>query len=243
MASALSACRPTPRASGPIPQDAYVWQREWTSNVVASVRSNGPAFRQLVVLAGEVSWSAGQPHLAPVFPDWPALRALPSPPRIGLALRIGPFPGPFEPDDSHARFLRRTARDSLQAAQNAGLAVAELQIDFDCAERRLDGYRIWVEALKQEAAPVPVVITALPSWLNQASFRKLAASTDGFVLQVHSLSRPRNASEPASLCDPEAARRRDGKDHTHSRSSHSPRRPSGLRAAATRRVRCGAAPR
>jgi hypothetical protein len=64
-----------------------------------------------------------------------------------------------------------------------------------------------VEALRRRAAPVPVTITTLPSWLEQSSFRRLIAAADGYVLQVHSLEHPRRIDSPLILCDPAAARR------------------------------------
>jgi hypothetical protein len=85
--------------------------------------------------------------------------------------------------------------------------VAELQVDFDCAERKLDDYRCWVEMLRARVAPVPLVITALPAWLDQPAFRRLVAAADGFVLQVHSLARPKTPGDAFQLCDPSAARR------------------------------------
>jgi len=33
------------------------------------------------------------------------------------------------------------------------LELAELQLDFDCAESKLDGYRVWVEAIRSRLAP------------------------------------------------------------------------------------------
>ena len=203
---ALGACRPTPRASGPLPQDAYVWQRDWSSNVVQAVRDRGPAFSRVVVLAGELDLRPSPPRWTPVPFAPPPPRADTKPLTWGLALRVGPFPGPFEPEGNPIRLLRRLARESLARAQRAGVPIAEVQIDFDCADRHLDGYRVWIEALKRELAPMPVTITALPSWLDQRSFRTLAAVTDGFVLQVHSLARPRHARDPLPLCDPVAAR-------------------------------------
>lgn len=202
-------CRPTPRHTGPLAQDAYVWHREWNSNVVASVQTHAPSFGILTLLVAEVSFTAGQPRIVRITPDWTPFQALPNPtrPRTGLALRIGPFPGPFKADDPTTRWLRRIAKDCLAEARNAGVDIAEFQIDFDCPERHLDGYRVWVEALRTELAPVPVLITALPAWLGQRAFRPLAAATDGFVLQVHSLNRPRHPKDPVPLCDPEQARR------------------------------------
>lgn len=205
LAFGLTACRQEPRTSGALPHDAYVWQRTWTPSVSDAVRSHAGAFGMVSVLVGEVSWTSRPPQVVLAAPNITALQSVAPGTRIGLALRVGTFPGPFEADDAATRFLRRIARESLENAQKSGIAVAEFQIDFDCAERHLEGYRIWIEALRRELAPVPVLFTALPSWLNRSAFRTLAASSDGFVLQVHSLSRPRHLHESIALCDPAAA--------------------------------------
>ncbi len=202
----LTGCRQEPRASGPLANDAYVWQRTWSPSVTHSVRTHAGAFSMLSVLVGEVTWASKSPQVVRVTPDFAALQAIPQATQLGIALRVGVFQGPFSPDDPTARFLRNTARQCLDDARKSGIDVAEFQIDFDCAERHLDGYRLWIEALRRELAPVPVVFTALPSWLKRSAFRRLAASSDGFVLQVHSLARPRHVQEPAVLCDPLAAR-------------------------------------
>jgi len=99
-------------------------------------------------------------------------------------------------------FLAGLAREIIASARTAGLQAAELQIDFDCAESRLDGYKTWVQAFKRSVADTPVVITALPSWLNRKAFARLANAADGYVLQVHSLERPTSPDEPIILCDP-----------------------------------------
>ena len=53
---------------------------------------------------------------------------------------------------------------------------------------------------------MPVTITALPSWLEQASFQRLVSAAGSYVLQVHSLDRPRQIDSPWTLCDPAGAR-------------------------------------
>ncbi len=207
VALALAACRREPRASGSLAHDAYLWQRAWNPEVRDAVRSHAGAFGVLSVLFGEIGWASGSPKLVRVSSDAAVLRDLAPTTRIGIALRVGSFAGPFEADDATTRFLLGAARDCLRTAQAAGIQVAEFQIDFDCSERRLDGYRIWVEELRRELAPVPLILTALPSWLKQRTFPALAKASDGFVLQVHSLSRPANIHAPATLCDPALAMR------------------------------------
>lgn len=201
---AVAACDRPPRAAGPLPQDVYVWQRSWTTNVVAAIRQHATHFGSVTALAGEVSWPDGRPQLTRVALDYPALRASARP--VGLALRVGTFPGPFGADDDPIRFLRATLRELVAESGRAGLAPAELQLDFDCAGSRLAGYRTWITALRPAIQPTPLVITALPSWLKRREFETLARAADGFVLQVHSVERPGKPDDPVVLCDPVRAR-------------------------------------
>jgi len=57
----------------------------------------------------------------------------------------------------------------LAEAKTNQLKVRGLQIDFDCAESKLESYRVWIEALRQHISPAPLTITALPSWLSNLS--------------------------------------------------------------------------
>jgi hypothetical protein len=188
-----------------LPHEAYVWQRVWNEPVREAVSQHAADFRQLVLLNAEVSWKGRAPHVVHVPLDYVTLRELQRP--VGLALRIGPFPGPFTADDRIATFLADLAASLVAQARANSIELNELQLDFDCAESKLDGYRIWVEAIQRKVAPLPVTITALPSWLNQPAFARLARASTNYVLQVHSLERPRSMDAPFTLCDPSAARR------------------------------------
>lgn len=178
-------------ASGPLAQEAYVWQRLWTPPVTDAVRDASPQLHRLVALAAEISWDTGGPRVAEADIDLSAMR-----PSFGLALRIGPS----RPDAAKSTFVA----DQAHAIVRRVPRVSELQIDFDCPESRLDGYCAWVRAIKERVAPVPVIITALPSWLDRPAFAALARECDGYVLQVHSLHRPGVSS---ALCDPAEAQR------------------------------------
>ena len=54
---------------------------------------------------------------------------------------------------------------------------------------------------------IPLVATALPTWLNSQEFAGLAKNTDGFVLQVHSLDPPDHPSGNFRLCDTDLAKK------------------------------------
>jgi hypothetical protein len=110
-------------------------------------------------------------------------------------------------DTSVTDYLCNVAAGIVNEARTNRVPLAELQIDFDSAESKLEGYRIWVEAIQRRVAPLPVTITALPSWLDSRAFQRLAAVATNYVLQVHSVERPKSFTAPFTLCDPRAARR------------------------------------
>ena len=132
--------RTAPRANGPLAQDAYVWNRAWVGPVQEAITTHATNFTSLVVLAAEVSWANREPRVVRVALDHAALRNTSRP--VGLALRIGPYSGPFGSDDRLTRWLADLASSIVVEARTNGLSVAELQIDFDCAESKLGGYRV-----------------------------------------------------------------------------------------------------
>jgi hypothetical protein len=186
-----------------MPQSAYVWQRAWTEAVSDAVTEHGTNFTELVALSAEVSWKNRLPQIVRVPLDPLALQGMGRP--LGLALRIGAYSGPFKADDAQAHVLTDLAASLLAEAASNRLSVAELQLDFDCAESKLDGYAVWVKAIRSKVKPVPVTITALPAWLKQPAFKRLIAAADGYVLQVHSLARPKRMEASFNLCDPPEA--------------------------------------
>ncbi|HSF39584.1 MAG TPA: DUF3142 domain-containing protein [Thermoanaerobaculia bacterium] len=199
----LAACR-SERASGPLRQEAYVWQRSWTPSVREAV-AEARGFAGIVVLAAEVDFRGAAPRVVRVPLAGPSLRASGRP--VGVAVRVLSFPGRFGDDPRLGQSLAKLARSLLAEAKAQGLPVSEIQIDYDCPESKLDDYRGLLPVLREAVAPVPVVITALPAWLSQKrAFGELMAAADGTVLQVHSLSPPRGPDERIVLCDPEAAR-------------------------------------
>jgi hypothetical protein len=188
----------------PLPHDAYVWQRSWNQPVRDSVAKHAQTFSNLVVLAAEVSWKQQEPEVVRVAVEYPVLAAAKTP--VGLALRIGPYSGPFAETNRVTLMLCSLAKGLVAEATAKGVKPSELQIDFDCAESKLEGYRTWVTAMRKAVAPVPLTITTLPTWLRQPTFGPLVAATDGFILQVHSLERPKSFDTPFTLCDPATAR-------------------------------------
>jgi len=193
------------RALPPLGQEAYVWQRAWNNSVVRAVTNHGSAFTNLIVLEAEVAWNKINPELMRAHVDYAALKATRRP--IGIALRVDAYSGSFSADDQTTRFLCDVALALINEACTNGIQPDELQIDFDCAASKLDGYRVWLKSIQRKISPTRLTITVLPSWLAEPSFELLAKATDGYVLQVHSLEKPKDINSPFSLCDPERARR------------------------------------
>lgn len=189
---------------GPMVQQAYVWQRQWNEPVREAVAEHAAAFDRLLVLAAEIEFDAGRPRsiTAPLNHD--TLRDANRP--VGLALRIGPYAGPFQASDPVGTTIVNLAREQVAAMREQGIEPAEVQLDFDAATRHLAGYRVWVDAVREAVHPVPVTITALPTWMGSRAFGPLVRATDGYVLQVHALDRPAHVDAPAKLADPAQAR-------------------------------------
>ena len=156
----------------------------------------------LVVLAAEVDLRQGAPRVTRAPLD-ESLKGKP----VGAALRVTTFPSRFADEPGIVRLLQGLMREVATEAQAKGIALSEIQIDYDCPESKLDDYRGLLPVLRKAAAPVPVTFTALPSWMRQRqAFAKLIAAADGYVLQVHSLAPPANPKGEIPLLKPEEAR-------------------------------------
>jgi hypothetical protein len=185
-------------------QEAYVWQRRWTAGVAEAVRGADRRLGRLVVLGAEVSFDGGRPRVARAEVDYAALAACGRP--VGVAVRIGPYRGAYAADDGVGRLLGDVVAGVVSDARAHGVEPVEVQVDFDAAASKLDGYRTWVAALRRRVAPTPLTITALPSWMDAPGFASLIAACEGLVLPVHSVERPASADAEMTLCDPEKAK-------------------------------------
>jgi hypothetical protein len=159
-------------------------------------------FSGLVVLAAEVDLRQGAPRVTRVPLDG-SLKDAGKP--IGAALRVTTFPSRFADEPGIVQLLQGLTRDVATEAK--GIALSEIQIDYDCPESKLDDYRGLLSGLRKAAAPIPVTLTALPSWMRQRrAFAKLVAAADGYVLQVHSLAPPASPQGEIPLLKPAETR-------------------------------------
>jgi len=158
----------------------------------------------LVILGAEIQWRDATPQTIRASIPWDVLKASKKP--YAIALRVAPFGGPFASDDDALRAIAEVAKSLLAEARDHAVKVNEFQLDFDCAQKKLAGYRIWLKALRPVVSPVPLVITTLPAWLDESGFAQLVAEADGYVLQVHSVPTAPESGR-AVLCDPVLARK------------------------------------
>jgi hypothetical protein len=200
----VSACRRARSTSGQMPHDVYIWQRVWIPEVAEGIAQARESMQRFVVFAGQITVTSGAPKVTQTDIDYRQLKAAGKP--VGLAIRVDPYAGPFRSDDAAFRSIEVFARERLTEARRHGVEPVELHFDFDCAESKLDGYRVWLQAIREAVSPLPVYPTVLPSWLKHDSFAELARESGQFILQVHCVSAPRSIAETRMLTDPERAR-------------------------------------
>jgi len=189
--------------TGPLLQRGYLWQRAWSPAVMAAVQEAGKHMDGMVIIGAEILWNGSTPETIRANIDWPTLKNAGKP--IALALRVAPYPGPFSKDDSTIKYIADIATSLLTSATAHGLTVSEFQLDFDCAQKKLSGYSLWVEAVRTAVRPTRFVITALPAWLNEPAFVPLVRLADSYVLQVHSVPISSGAGQ-SFLLDTDLAR-------------------------------------
>jgi hypothetical protein len=203
----LSACTPsspnTPRTSGPLPQQAYVWQQNWTPEVQNAVDLLSPQFNELVLLAGVINLNPKTTARTKIDIPW---SSIPTNTQLSIALRIHSFQGPYS--ISKNPFLQLSSFvHELVTNTSPAHPLTSLHLDFDCPTSKLADYASWVHALQKQIHPLPITITALPSWIHHQAFKQLAHTAHQVVLQVHGLHLPSSPDAPFSLCDPAEASR------------------------------------
>lgn len=196
-------CRkPASHPAIPLKQRGYLWQRHWNPAVLAGAGEALGRLDGIVLLGAEIEWHEGHPVVIKANVPWEEFRDR----KVSLGLRVAPFSGPFAEDNKTTRFIADTARSLANEVVSRGIELSEFQLDFDCAQKKLAGYRSWLVAVREMIAPVPLTITALPAWLGETDFLPLVRVVDGYVLQVHSVP-VREKDERRTLCDRQSARR------------------------------------
>ena len=173
--------------------EAYVWQTADRADVRDAVRKSGGLVSRLHFRAAEMRWDDGTFVTQWFVKDLPV-------PDCGLVVRIG----------ASASGLDWTPEQIAQVSavfeKAAEFSPSEIQCDFDCPQKKLGSYKSLLDALQNVVGEIPLVPTALPSWMAERDFGSLVEGRPGYVLQVHSLQLPERAEEPTVISDPEKAR-------------------------------------
>ncbi len=151
----------------------------------------------VVLLGAEIEWDERRPRVVRANIAWEKVTS-----PCSIALRVAPV---SDPDEAAVQAIAQTAKSLVAEALAHHVAVEEFQLDYDCAQKKLAGYRAWLPRVRAAVQPARFVITTLPSWLEEKEFVRLLGEVDGYVLQVHSV--PAADAGRALLCNPEAARR------------------------------------
>jgi len=174
----LTACQRAPQV---LPQQAYIWQRQWSPAVAAAMQASDQLVGGWRVLAAELNT---QRQWRTASPDWQALKTTQH--AIVMVVRLD---GQTESLDAatQSRVTGLLARWRQQ-----GVPVAGVEIDYDCPTSQLPAYRDFLTGLRQSLDhDTTLSITALPTWLNSPELSKLLAVADESVLQVHAVMNPR----------------------------------------------------
>lgn len=175
--------------------DAYIWQRVWTPALADAVREAAPAIKQWRVLAAQAS---SDTQLKRFEPDWRVLAESGRP--VVLVVRIDGQLHNFDQQAMLGQIGMLYIHWQERSAQH-GITLTGIEIDYDCATRRLSVYADFLQRLRahlltlsQKTLPqdqsVQLSITALPDWLNAQELDLVLANVDHSVLQVHSVADP-----------------------------------------------------
>lgn len=174
------------KASSPLPQEVYIWQRQWRDANQTALKQSQEAFQGLRILAlqahpkpngGDIWFEVAVNH------TW--LQADPRPKIIVVRL------------DGQLKYLNNNEvinkiNKLLTDWQTKGTHIIGLEIDHDSASSKLVTYQKFLQRLKKEIPTnIKLSITALPAWLNSPNFPPLLNLIDELVLQIHSVSDPR----------------------------------------------------
>ena len=184
-------------------QQAYVWQRGWSERLQQSILSNQDVVDGFSLLWCEYTPGTDAP-IAMTEVDPHLLGQLDSP--ITLVIRLNYHPNGVEASFEQGFFAQIDAL--LDYADQHALSIAALEIDFDAPTSQLERYARQLDQVRKRLRNVPLSITTLPTWMNRPkAFGDLIRKADRYVLQVHSIKRPKRFEDEVSLCDPERALR------------------------------------
>ncbi|WOO39329.1 DUF3142 domain-containing protein [Rubellicoccus peritrichatus] len=189
-------------AAEKLSHQAYIWQRNWSPQLISAIHASATVMDGFTVLVAEITPSAGGAKVVRVPVQYDVLQSTGLP--ITLAIRVGNYSGPFDSNQQTTQCLLAEVKAAIASARADGIKPTAIEIDFDCATSKLEGYVEWLSQMHNILGDVSLSITTLPTWMNRPkAFRELVHATDHFVLQVHSIKKPESIGDDVALCEPE----------------------------------------
>ena len=178
-------------AATPCANGFYVWQRDWSDKVEAAVRAELDAgTHDLYVLGGELEHEGRDERWR--CPDVP--KEILRHPRVTAVFRLP------------VRTLNDPGRSAQAVVSRAvALGVHRIQLDVDVPERQIVRYAELLEGIRLcwptgSGAP-RIGATLLPCHLEQKNVRRVLASADDPVIQLHGIDAPKNRAGKWALMD------------------------------------------
>lgn len=174
----LSSCHS--QAPLALDQQVYIWQRQWTPNHTLALAQSRHTFSALRVLAAQAYPMEGWIH---AHIDFTALRKDARP--VIAVIRLDGQLSQLKNNE-----ISKQIQQIIHTWQSQGVHLVGVEIDYDCANRRLPEYAVLLQHLKEKLPkPLRLSITALPSWLDSPALDTVLEIADSSVLQVHAVQR------------------------------------------------------
>jgi hypothetical protein len=178
---ALFSCKEMSTLS--LEHDAYIWQYKWTPAVVDAMRQSSGYIKKWRILVAEVSKTGEVKKIPTDIAKYAVNRK-----DIVLVIRINGQLSAWDP----AKTAQAIAT-LIKAFETSKMQIVGVEIDHDCATSKLQGYIDFLKKIRTLAflKNKTLSITALPAWLDSRFFAPLLSLADEAVLQVHSVSDPK----------------------------------------------------
>jgi len=178
-------------------QAVYIWQRTWNNNLKEAIHEINPSAKNFLILSGSFSYKNNTAKLNKVAIDLSSFN--PESVSLTLVFRMDAYTAALLNDTKALKKLIEDISPQLLAiihtAKEYQIAIEGIQIDYDCPTSKISDYANFMKLLKDKFQHFKISFTALPAWLESKDFPTLAATSDYYVLQVHSFKIPDTLDE------------------------------------------------